>query len=383
MATSPILPTNPGANCAKYRAEIDAAIARVLDAGWYILGAEVKAFENEFAACVGTEHALGVASGTDALVVGLKMLGIGPGDAVLTVSHTAVATVAAIELTGATPVLLDIDPATYTLDPEALASVLSDWRRNPQLFGGAVPKAVIPVHLYGQMADMPAIMAMARQYDLPVIEDCAQAHGARLDGRSAGSYGDLAAFSFYPTKNLGAIGDGGAVTVNDADLVETGQMIREYGWRDRQSVMTGMNSRLDELQAAILRVKLAGLAADNQARQKIARLYDDGLAGLVETPASRPGQTIEHVYHQYVIQTPRRDELRAWLREKKDIITLIHYPRAAHQQPAYQDRDLTAGRELEHTEAACERILSLPMYPELPLADAQRVVDAVREFYGS
>lgn len=381
MSPSPVLPTNPGANCAKYRSDIDSAIRRVLDNGWYILGEEVKAFEKEFAAFVGTDHALGVASGTDALIVALKMLGIGAGDAVLTVSHTAVATVAAIECTGATPVLLDIDPLTFTMDPDALAAVLADWRGNRALFGGAVPKAVIPVHLYGHMADLPAISAIARQYDLSVIEDCAQAHGARLDGKSAGSWGDLAAFSFYPTKNLGAIGDGGAVTLNAGDLLENGQMIREYGWRDRQSVIPGMNSRLDELQAAILRVKLAGLAADNHARQKIARLYDDGLAGVVETPALRPGQAIEHVYHQYVIQTDRRDELRTWLREKQDIIALVHYPLAAHQQPAYSNRNLSAGRELVHTEAACGRILSLPMYPELPLADTQRVVDAIRLFF--
>ncbi|MDT8392140.1 MAG: DegT/DnrJ/EryC1/StrS family aminotransferase [Lentisphaeria bacterium] len=381
MSPSPVFPTNPGANCAKYRPAIDSAIRRVLDKGWYILGDEVKAFEHEFAAFVGTDHALGVASGTDALIVALKMLGIGPGHAVLTVSHTAVATVAAIELAGATPVLVDIDPLTFTMDPAALAAVLADGRGNRALFGGAVPKAVIPVHLYGHMADMPAILAVARQYDLPVIEDCAQAHGARLNGGGAGSHGDLAAFSFYPTKNLGAIGDGGAVTADSGSLMESGLMIREYGWRDRQSLIPGMNSRLDELQAAILRVKLAGLAADNRARQTIARLYDEALADVVQTPVIRPGQAIEHVYHQYVIQTDRRDELQAWLREKQTISTLIHYPLAAHQQPAYSGRHLTAGRELTHTERACEKILSLPMYPELPLTDARRVADAVRAFF--
>lgn len=380
MDSAFIPPTNPGANCQAHRIRIDAAIRRVLDKGWYILGDEVAAFETEFARFVGTPFALGVASGTDALVMALRILGIGAGDAVFTVSHTAVATVSAIELAGARPVLLDVDETTFTLDPNALESALTDWRADPGVFGGATPKAVIPVHLYGHPADMRGITRIARANGLSIVEDCAQAHGASLDGQAVGAWGDLAAFSFYPTKNLGAIGDGGAVTFHDAAYLERGKMLREYGWRERLSVVPGMNSRLDELQAAILRVKLTALDDENRRRRRIAGAYSAALAGTVDLPLIRPGQEIVHAYHQFVIRHPERDRLRQHLRDEHNIAALIHYPQAVHQQPAYRNRGLASGAGLKVTERLCGSILSLPLFPELTDGEVARVCAAVKAF---
>lgn len=374
----PIPPTAPGANCRVHREAINQAIARVLDSGWYVLGEEVAAFEEEFAGFVGTRHAIGVGSGTDALVVALRALGIGPNDAVLTVSHTAVATVAAIELTGATPVLLDVDPVTFTIDTTALDTVLADWRADHNLFGGAAPRAIIPVHLYGHPADMPEIMRVAHANGLAVVEDCAQAHGATLNGRRVGTWGDLATFSFYPTKNLSAIGDGGAVVTNDRELATRCLQLREYGWQQRSSVIPGMNSRLDELQAAILRIKLGSLETENRRRVEIAAAYRHCLGGVVQVPKSRADADVGHVYHQFVIRSHQRDELKRRLREEYGVVTLIHYPRAIHQQPAYSGRSLTAGRHLDVTESLCREILSLPVFPELEDGDLERVCNAVK-----
>lgn len=249
---APILQTDPRQNYLTHQEEIDQAIARVMASGRYILGAETTAFEQEFASYIGVQYAVGVGSGTDALVVALRSLGIGPGDAVATASFTAVATVAAIELYGALPVFIDIDPTTYTIDPDQLESVIRAWNikkndpTHPKL------KVVLPVHLYGLPSDNVAILEIARRYGLQVIEDCAQAHGASLNGHKAGTSGDLAAFSFYPTKNLGAHGDGGIIITNDPRLAEKARLIRQYGWRERYvSELPGLNSRLDEVQAAI------------------------------------------------------------------------------------------------------------------------------------
>ena len=368
--------TNPRAGYLARQAEIDAAIARVMTVGSYILGPEVTAFETEFAAFVGVPNAVGVANGTDALTLALRAAGIGPGDVVVTASHTAGATVAGIELAGATPLLVDIDPLTFTLDPEALAAALA---RPPAGVNRAAIRAVVPVHLYGQLCDMPAIGAIAAREGLIIVEDCAQAHGATLDGRPAGAWGTAAAFSFYPTKNLGAFGDGGAVVTDDAALAARLRALREYGWRQRTIASEpgpgrGMNSRLDELQAAILRVKLPFLRADNQRRAAVAARYDAGLAGAAVTPPRRrPVAT--HVFHQYVIRAAGRDQLRERL-QAQGIGTLIHYPVPVHRQPTYEGRVPVAGT-LTHTEAACREILSLPMFPELGEADVERVVAAV------
>lgn len=248
--------TDPKAGYLAHKTEINEAIHRVLDSGWYILGKEVAAFEAEFAAYVGVSHAVGVASGTDALELALRTLDIGPGDGVVTVSHTAVATVAAIERCGATPVLVDIDPATYTMDPHHL----DDTVRKAYTLSSPVPtiQAVIPVHLYGRPADITAIVHIAAQHELYVIEDCAQAHGAVSGGRKAGTYGNLGAFSFYPTKNLGALGDGGAVVTDHMDMFVKMRALREYGFQERYvSAMKGINSRLDEVQAAVFRNQTA------------------------------------------------------------------------------------------------------------------------------
>jgi dTDP-4-amino-4,6-dideoxygalactose transaminase len=359
-----ILCANPRAQYLAHKREIDEAISTTLERGFYVLGQESRAFEAEFAAWVGVDHGVGVGSGTDALHVGLRALGIGPGDEVITVAHTAVATVAAIELAGATPVLVDIDPVTYTLDPAQLASRIT-----------AKTRAIIPVHLYGHPAPLDEIFAVAR--DIPVIEDCAQAHGALYKGKSVGTFGVLAAFSFYPTKNLGALGDGGMIVTRDAEVAARARQIREYGWVDRYvSSSVGLNSRLDELQAAVLRVKLRKLDADNASRRRIAAQYDAGLAttGLV-LPTKRGD--VEHVFHLYVVRSSARDTLQARLKDK-GVGALVHYPVPVHRQPAYAGR-LPGGDSLPETERAAREVLSLPMYPELTTDEVARVIEAIHE----
>lgn len=362
--------TDPKANYLAHREEIDAALGRMLESGWYILGNEVTSFEREFADYLGLADSIGVASGTDAIHIALRACGIGPGDGVITVSHTAVATVAAIELAGATPVLVDVLPDTYSLDTDRARAAIASQREN-----GVTVKAIVPVHIYGHPADMPAIMELAREHSLHVIEDCAQAHGAVVDGKKAGTWGDIAAFSFYPTKNLGALGDGGAVATNNPELAARARLIREYGWQERYiSYIPGMNSRLDELQAAVLRVKLRHLDADNARRRAIAATYDRMLEdmGLV-LPAVR--SNCVHVYHQYVIRAQRRDDLRAHLRER-GIGTLIHYPAPVHQQPAYSGR-VPAPGGLPVTESLAGEILSLPIFPELRDEQVEQVVEGI------
>ena len=351
----------------RLQAEIDAAVARVLAGGWYILGPEVSAFESEFAAYLGVEHAVGVASGTDAVLLALRALGIGPGDEVITVAHTAVATVTAIELAGATPRLVDINPTTYTLDPAQLAAAIRPRTR-----------AIVPVHLYGAPADMDAVLAVARAHALPVVEDCAQAHGARYRGQMVGTLGDAAAFSFYPTKNLGALGDGGAVATNRPEVAERLRLLRQYGWRERYvSDVAGTNSRLDELQAAILRVRLRHLDAENAVRRWLAARYDAALAGLpIARPAARPDDG--PVYHLYLISAATRDALAEHLRAR-GIGTGVHYPVPVHRQPAYAHLGYGPG-SLPATEAAAAEVLSLPMYPDLTEESVDAVVAAIKEY---
>jgi dTDP-4-amino-4,6-dideoxygalactose transaminase len=269
---------------------------------------------------------------------------------------------------------VDIDEATYTLDPRALAKAIAT-DAHP---GGARPAAVVVVHLYGQMAAMPAILEVARSAGLHVVEDCAQAHGARLDGRMAGTWGEVASFSFYPTKNLGALGDGGAVATNDSGVATNTRELRQYGWRERYvSAVPGTNSRLDELQAAILRAKLPQLTADNARRQAIAARYTDSLRGTgLVLPLPSPGA--EHVYHQYVVRTARRKSLMNWL-ARREVGAAIHYPVPVHLQPAYQGR-LPLPRPLPVTERICGEIVSLPIFPALTDAEADRVVEAILDW---
>lgn len=370
---TPIPQTDPRAGYLERKAAIDAAIARVLDSGWYILGREAEAFEASFAGFVGVAHGIGCGNGTDALELALRACGIGAGDLVFTVSHTAVATVAAIERAGATPVLLDIEEGGFCLDPAVLEAAL---RRPPQ----GRPAAVMPVHLYGGPAAMVEIVAMARAHGLRLIEDAAQSHGALYQGVATGSLGDFGCFSFYPTKNLGALGDAGGVVTNKAELAAAAREIREYGWRDRYvSAVPGINTRLDPLQAAILNAKLGGLAEDNARRQAIAARYDEGLAGLpLELPARRPGTT--HVFHQYVVRTAKRDRLREHLRQAQ-IGTGIHYPLPVHLHPAYRGRVPVGPTGLCRSEAAAREILSLPMYPQLADEAVERVIAEIRRFF--
>ncbi|HEY0302743.1 MAG TPA: DegT/DnrJ/EryC1/StrS family aminotransferase, partial [Rhizomicrobium sp.] len=307
---------------------------------------------------------------TEALHLALRACGIGAGDEVITVSHTAVATVAAIELAGATPVLVDVEPGFFTIDPAAVAAAITPRSR-----------AVIVVHLYGQLAAMDQLLPLARGHGLKVIEDCAQAHGADSGGRKAGSIGDAGCFSFYPTKNLGALGDGGLVVTGDDGIAARARSLREYGWSERHvSVVPGWNSRLDEVQAAILRVKLPLLDADNARRRVLAARYDSGLAGLpLALPRRRDGAS--HAFHLYVVRCDRRDALRAHLRAG-GIGSLVHYPVPVHRQPAYAARGLHREPMAETVRATAE-VLSLPMFPQLTTADQEAVIASVRSFFGA
>jgi dTDP-4-amino-4,6-dideoxygalactose transaminase len=366
---------NPGAGYRALKAEIDAAVARVLSSGWYILGSELRAFEAEFAAWLGVSSVIGCGNGTDAIALALRGLGVGPGCSVVTVSHTAVATVAAIEMTGATPVLVDIDPVHYTMDPDALRRVLEQ----PP---AGLPKirAVVVVHLYGQTADLERIVPLCREHGVAVIEDCAQAHGARLYGKRVGTFGDAATFSFYPTKNLGAFGDGGAVAVPDPGLAQRIAALRQYGWhRHYISDEVGVNSRLDEVQAAILRVKLGYLDRQNARREQIAAAYTAALEGGSLRPPQQRADA-DHVYHLYVTRSHDRDRAQAMLKEQ-GIGTGIHYPAPVHLQPAYAGRVALGPGGCPETEVAAREILSLPLYPELTDTEVETVCGALKSLF--
>lgn len=361
-----LLCANPLAQYESHRAEIESAVLRVMRGGHYILGAEVEALEREFAAFIGTDDAIGVANGTDAVALALRALGIGFGDEVISVSQTAVATIAAIESTGARAVVVDVEPQYYTIDPRKLEEARS-----------ARTAAVVAVHLFGQAADLGAIGAFCQKHHLALVEDAAQAHGARWQGQRLGSVGVVGCFSCYPTKNLGAIGDGGLVTTSDGGVAARIRMLRQYGWRERYtSAVPGYNSRLDELQAAVLRVKLRYLDEDNSRRRAIADQYSDHLAhSLLATPQVRPDS--EHVFHLYVVRTAVRDALLGEMR-RRDIMPGVHYPAPVHLQPAYEGR-LRVGSSMHVTESLARETLSLPMYPELSDREVDVVVDVVEQ----
>ena len=348
------------------RAEVDAAIARVLDSGWYVLGPEVDAFEAEYAAWCEARHAVSVANGLDALHLALLAMDVGPGDEVIVPSNTYIATWLAVSQCGATPVPVEPLDATYNLDPARIEAVLT-----------ARTKVILPVHLYGQPADLDPILQLARKHGLRVLEDGAQAHGARYKGRRLGSHGDAVAWSFYPGKNLGALGDGGAVTTNDAELAERIRVLRNYGSRVKYvNEVKGFNSRLDPLQAAVLRVKLVHLDDWNARRKAIAAQYLTGLAdcGLVlpQVPAFA-----DPVWHLFVVRHPRRDELQKRLAEL-GVGSLIHYPIPPHRQTAYADAGFAPG-DFPLANMQAEQVLSLPMGPHLSRADANEVVQCVLE----
>lgn len=356
-----------GRHAAGMAAELEEAALRVVRSGWYVLGPEVAAFEREWADYCGARHCISVASGTDALHLALRALGLTSSDEVLTVANAGSYTTFASHLAGITPRYVDVEPATQTLDPAALEQAISPRAR-----------VIVPVHLYGRVADLEALLPVATQHDLPIIEDCAQAHGARLNGRHVGTFGLAGCFSFYPTKNLGALGDGGAVITNDDQFAARVRQLRTYGWdqKYRTTLPGGTNSRLDELQAALLRVKLGHLDAQNQRRRSIAARYGAGLADLpIQLPAPAPAE--QHVQHLYVVQLDpaRRGATQAALREQ-GIGSDIHYPIADHRQPAWAS--LYAETRLPVTERLAESVLSLPCYPELHDGEVDTVIAALR-----
>jgi dTDP-4-amino-4,6-dideoxygalactose transaminase len=347
--------------------DLDAAFLRVMESGWYILGSEVEAFEGEFAAYCGVKHCVGVGNGLEALHLTLRAYGIGPGDEVLVPANTFIATWLAVSYAGATPVPVEPDPRTYNIDPERIPGAITERTR-----------AIIPVHLYGQPADMDPIMDIARRHDLKVIEDAAQAHGARYKGRQAGSLGDAAGFSFYPGKNLGAFGDAGAVVTNDEVLADKVRVLRNYGSRIKYyHEVKGFNSRLDPLQAAFLRVKLKYLDAWNERRLNIATRYLADFScfdlGLPWVP-----EWAQPVWHLFVICHSRRDVLQQHLREA-GIGTLIHYPVPPHLTAAYKERGWKAG-DFPITEQLANTVLSLPMSPQLGLKEVATVTRSIESF---
>jgi dTDP-4-amino-4,6-dideoxygalactose transaminase len=344
--------------------QIDSAVQRVLASGYYILGPELQTFEKQFAQFLGAKYTVGCASGTEAIYLALAALGVKQGDEVIVVAHTAVPTINAISMTGAEPVFVDIDPATYVMDVSKVEKKIT-----------AKTKAIVPVHLYGQMVDLEPLLKLAASKGIPVMEDVAQATGATYKGKQAGTSGAFGAFSFYPSKNLGAFGDGGAVCTNSQESYEKLLRLRNYGQSKRYyHDEVGINSRLDEIQAAILAAQLPFVAGWNKRRAEIAARYTEGLKDVVHTPAA----VNHHVYHLYVIQSGDRDGMQQYLTEK-GIGTLIHYPVPAHLQKAYSYRGYKEG-DLPATEFMAKRILSLPMFPQLTNEQVDLVISEVREY---
>lgn len=347
--------------------DVSAAVARVLSSHWYILGTEVAQFESEFASYVGVRHCVSVANGTDALELGLRALGVRAGDSVVCVANAGFYGSTAARSIGAVPVYVDVDESTLTMCSDALAAALA-----------ARPAAVIATHLYGQLADVGRIAGLCRAAGVPLVEDCAQAHGARREGKMAGSSADIGCFSFYPTKNLGAIGDGGAIVTGSDEIASRLRTLRQYGWSSKYEVSSqgGRNSRLDEIQAAVLRHKLPALDRQNLQRRHIARRYNDAFQQLpLRCPASA-GE--DFVAHLYVVRTPQRDALRSHLRAH-GVATDVHYPIPDTRQPAYSNSDVP--QLLPVTDAAAQTVVSLPCFPGMTDAEVAQVIAAVQSFF--
>lgn len=362
---------------AQYRDELAQACARVIDSGWYIQGTEIKAFEQEFAEYCGTKHSIGVANGLDALILVLRawkeMGKLKEGDEVIVPANTYIASILAITENRLTPVLVEPDPATYNISPVNIRAAITDKT-----------KAIVAVHLYGQLADMPEIMSIANEHDLLVLEDSAQAHGAAINGRKAGDWGHASGFSFYPGKNLGALGDAGAVTTNDDELAQTIRALGNYGSHKKyENLYQGVNSRLDEIQAAMLRVKLKHLDAETKHRREIAAAYNSGIKNpAVVLPIQNPELNIQnyqaHAWHLFVIRTQYRSALQQHLNEQ-GVQTLIHYPVAPHKQKAYKEWN---DQSYPLTEAMHEKVLSLPISPVMTDEQVQAVISAINSFTG-
>jgi dTDP-3-amino-3,4,6-trideoxy-alpha-D-glucose transaminase len=350
--------------------ELLAVVESVARQGAFTMGAELEAFEAEFAEYCGSPHAVGVSSGTEAIVLALRALGIGPGDEVIVPSNSFIATAEGVSLAGARPVLVDVDPSTHLITADAVAAAITDKTR-----------AVIPVHLMGSTVDMDAILDVTRPAGLKVIEDTAQAHGAFVGGKRVGSIGDVGCFSFYPTKNLGGWGDGGAIVTNDPEVAQNVKLLRSHGESPRyHHRMVGTTARLDALQAALLRVKLRRLDAANDARRRLGAALREGLAGTsvaLPEPACADG---DHVYHLFIVRTTQRDALREHL-DAHGVSSAVHYPFPIHRTEAYADLGLAEG-SLPVAERLAEEILTLPLFPTMSNQDVTRIVDAVRSFRG-
>lgn len=351
--------------------EINRSIKNVIENADFILGNQVKEFEHKFSEYCKTKYCVGVGSGTDALIFSLKALDIGKGDEVITPPNSYIATSLAISTCGAKPVFVDVDPLEYTIDPLKIKERITEKT-----------KAILVVHLYGQPSRMDEILEIAEENDLFVIEDACQAHGAKYKGKVTGCIGDIAAFSFYPSKNLGGYGDGGAITTNNKELAEKIELLRNYGQKTKYyHVIKGLNSRLDTIQAAILEIKLKYLNKWNNMRKQNARLYEEYLEGIDEVITPYENKDSQHVYHLYVIQCKKRDKLREFL-AKKNIETGIHYPVPIHLQPAYKEYNFLKGN-FPVTESLADKILSLPMYPELNVEEIEYICKAIKNFFNS
>jgi dTDP-4-amino-4,6-dideoxygalactose transaminase len=344
--------------------EIDSAMLAALEATQFILGPNVRAFEQEAAAYLGVKHAVGCASGTDALHLGLIAAGVKEGDEVITTPFTFIATAEAILYVGATPVFVDIDPRTFNIDPQQVAAAITEKTR-----------AIIPVHLFGQPAEMGALQALASKHNLKIIEDCAQSFGAEINGQQTGSMGEVGAFSFFPSKNLGCFGDGGLITTNDDKIAEHLRVLRNHGsWKQYHHSELGFNSRLDELQAVILRAKLKHIDDYNEGRRRVAHRYSKALAAMGITPPHEDGVG-RHVYHQYALLTDQRDAIMAALREK-EIGCAVYYPVPLHQQEVFAES--CQGQRLPVTEAVAARVMSLPIFPELTDEQVDEILEVIR-----
>lgn len=348
--------------------EFDAAMKNVIESGKFIMGDDVKLFEEEFAGYCSAKYGIGVNSGTDALFIGLQSMGIKSDDEVITVSYTYIATALAVSFTGAKPVFVEIDPTTYNIDPKDIEKAITKKT-----------KAILVVHLYGHPVDMDPVLKIAQRHGLRVMEDSAQAHGAEYNGKKVGGLADISGFSFFPTKNLGAFGDGGMITTNDAQIAEKARLLRDYGRKVRdQHIIKGRNSRLDTIQAAVLRVKLKRLDNFNNSRRRIAGLYNGLLKdtkGKIVTPHEAP--YAKHVYHLYVVRVKNRDAVVAKLKER-GVQTLVHYPVPIHLQQAFSDLGYKRG-SLPVTEKICGEIISLPMFPEMTDTEIEYVADKLKQ----
>jgi len=347
--------------------ELEAALKRVLSSGWYALGPEVDSFEKNFAVYCGAHYCKGLANGTDALEIALKALGVTKGSEVITVANAGMYSATAIYAIGAVPVYADIDPASFTISAAHVESLIT-----------SKTAAIIATHLYGRLCDMPALLKVANKHKIPVLEDCAQAHGAELQGKRAGNWGDAAAFSFYPTKNLGALGDGGAIVTNSREVHEKVIRLRQYGWESKYKVVDsgGRNSRLDEIQAALLNVKLKHLEAWTTTRQQLGAYYGEKIKHPDVTVPENVGK--QHVYHLYVLRSKNRDRLKNFL-ASKEIAVDVHYPFLDYQQPVFAGQPI-AKTSLPCSEQATREILTIPCYPELDKQDAAYVVAAINEW---